>query len=56
VARLICKGKTSKKIAEILFLSKHTVDTHRRKILEKLNIRTTADLIALGQNQNFGKK
>jgi len=56
VARLICKGKTSKEIAEVLFLSKHTVDTHRRKILEKLNIRTTADLIAMGQNQNFGKK
>ncbi len=56
VARLICKGKTSKEIGEILYLSKHTIDTHRRKILEKLNIRTSADLIALGHTRMYSKK
>ncbi len=45
IARLICKRKTSKQIAEILFISKHTVDTHRRKILEKLGVKTTSDLL-----------
>ncbi|NQU87104.1 MAG: response regulator transcription factor [Mariniphaga sp.] len=43
VARLICKGKTSKEIAEILFLSKHTVDTHRRKIINKLGLNSSED-------------
>jgi DNA-binding NarL/FixJ family response regulator len=36
VARLVCRGKTSKEIGEILFISKNTVDTHRRNILQKL--------------------
>lgn len=38
VARLVCRGKTSKEIGELLFISKHTVDTHRRRILNKLGI------------------
>jgi DNA-binding NarL/FixJ family response regulator len=50
VARLICKGLTSKKIAEILFLSKHTVDTHRRKIISKLKLISTDDFNKLDQN------
>lgn len=45
VARLLCKGKTSQEIADILFISKHTVDTHRRKILEKLGVHSTAEII-----------
>lgn len=35
---LICEGKTSKKIAEILFIEQGTVDTHRNKIRKKFNI------------------
>ncbi|NOY95161.1 MAG: response regulator transcription factor [Chlorobi bacterium] len=49
VARLLCKGKTSKEIAEALFISKHTVDTHRRSILEKLGVKTTAELMAINR-------
>lgn len=47
VARLLCKGKTSQHIGDKLFISKHTVDTHRRRILEKLEISSTAELISL---------
>ncbi|MCD6355230.1 MAG: response regulator transcription factor [Prolixibacteraceae bacterium] len=47
VARLICKGKTSLQIGEKLFISKNTVDTHRRRILKKLEIGSTIDLINL---------
>ena len=50
VARLLCKGKTSMQIAEILFISKHTVDTHRRRILEKLRVKRTEDLITFGKS------
>jgi DNA-binding NarL/FixJ family response regulator len=46
VARLLCKGKTSLDIAELLFISKHTVDTHRRRILEKLGIKSTTELLS----------
>lgn len=45
IAKLLCKGKTSQKIADEIFISKHTVDTHRRKILEKLGIKSTVELL-----------
>jgi DNA-binding CsgD family transcriptional regulator len=35
VLELIDKGLTSQAIAKALFISKHTVDTHRRKMLQK---------------------
>ena len=35
VLELIDKGYTSNAIAKALFISKHTVDTHRRKMLQK---------------------
>lgn len=35
VLELIDKGLTSQAIAGMLFISKHTVDTHRRKMLQK---------------------
>lgn len=35
IARLICSGLSSEKVAEQLFISIHTVHTHRRRILEK---------------------
>lgn len=35
---LICYGKTSKEIAEILFIDQGTVDIHRNRIRKKLNI------------------
>jgi len=45
VLKLISQGKTSKEIADILFISKNTVDTHRNKILQKLNIANSASLV-----------
>ena len=38
-------GLTTKEIAELLFLSHHTVDTHRRNILKKSQVKNTAQLI-----------
>lgn len=45
VIRLLAKGLKSQEIAERLFLSRHTVDTHRRRILQKTGSKNTADLI-----------
>lgn len=42
ILQLVAKGKTSKEIGELLHISKHTVDTHRRKILEKTGNKTSA--------------
>ena len=41
---LVVQGMTNKEIAEKLFLSTHTVITHRRNIVRKLEIHSTAGL------------
>ncbi len=47
VISLLVMNKTSKEISEKLCISRHTVDTHRRNILQKLNINTTQELVTL---------
>ncbi len=46
VLDLLCKGLSSKQIAEILYISKHTVDGHRRMLLEKTHTSNTPELIS----------
>lgn len=43
VFELICKGKSNKQIAEILFNSHHTIRTHRNRIWKKLEIKHFSD-------------
>jgi two-component system, NarL family, invasion response regulator UvrY len=45
VLRLIALGKTVGEIASELFLSDNTISTYRARILEKLGMKTTAELI-----------
>jgi len=45
VLRLIAKEYTNGEIADRLFISIRTVDTHRRNILEKLQLKNTAGLV-----------
>ena len=42
---LIGQGKTPTEIAEQLILSVKTVSTYRTRVLEKLNLQSTAELI-----------
>ncbi len=42
---LISEGLISKEIANNLFISVHTVNTHRQKILEKLNVTNSIEAI-----------
>lgn len=44
IVKLITKGLTSKEIAEQLFLSPRTIETHRHNILKKLNLPNAAQL------------
>lgn len=42
---LVHKGLTSSKIADTLFLSKCTIDTHRKNIIRKTNVNSLQELI-----------
>jgi DNA-binding NarL/FixJ family response regulator len=44
VLQLVAEGKSSKEIGAILNIAVPTVETHRRQIVEKLNLRTIAEL------------
>jgi len=44
IFQLIGKGQATGAIAEALFLSKHTIDTHRENIKRKLAIKTGSEL------------
>lgn len=45
VLRLICAECTNAEIAEKLFISKRTVESHRQRILEKIGAKNTAGLV-----------
>ncbi|NLA50255.1 MAG: helix-turn-helix transcriptional regulator, partial [Bacteroidales bacterium] len=45
IAHLIGLGKTRSEIAEILFISKLTLDNHRKHIRQKTGVQTTAELL-----------
>ena len=45
ILQLLAEGKANKEVAAALNISPYTVETHRRHILEKLNLHTPAELI-----------
>ena len=45
IFQLIAEGKTNKEIAALLFLSPSTVDTHRSRIMEKLDVHSAAEIV-----------
>ncbi|PCH88413.1 MAG: hypothetical protein COB88_03935 [Flavobacteriales bacterium] len=45
IVRLIAEGFTNKEIGDRLFISTHTVMTHRKNIMNKLGINNTAGLV-----------
>lgn len=53
VIKLIAEGLTSQDIADKLFISPRTVDTHRRNLLQKLNVKNTAELIKYAIKHNI---
>ncbi len=45
VLHLLASGKTNKEVATLLELSTYTVETHRTRIMQKLNLHNTAELV-----------
>jgi two-component system response regulator NreC len=45
ILRLICDGFSSKDISEKLFISINTVETHRKRILLKLNVKNSVGVV-----------
>ena len=45
VLQIIAEGKTNKEIATLLQLSVYTVEAHRGRIMEKLNLHSTGDIV-----------
>ncbi|MEP7309175.1 MAG: response regulator transcription factor [Acidobacteriota bacterium] len=45
VFQLIAEGRSNKQMAELLFLSVSTVETHRAHIMEKLDVHNAAELV-----------
>lgn len=45
ILKLVASGLSSKEIAEKLFISPRTVDTHRNNLMQKLDIHNIAGLI-----------
>ena len=53
VLQLIAEGLINKEIAEKLFISITTVDTHRNSLLSKFDVKNTANLIRLAAQHNL---
>jgi DNA-binding NarL/FixJ family response regulator len=53
IVKLTAKGLIAKEIASELNLSIHTVYTHRKNILEKLDLKTSSELVLYAINNGF---
>ena len=45
ILQLVAEGMTNQEIADLLFISPATVDTHRKNIMTKLDIHSVAGLV-----------
>lgn len=53
IIKLIAEGSSNKEVADKLFLSTHTVTTHRKNIMNKLGINNTAGLVLFAVRENL---
>jgi DNA-binding NarL/FixJ family response regulator len=55
ILQLIAEGLSSRKIAERLFISEHTVSTHRKNVLKRYRMESTMELIAFAVKNKWIK-
>ena len=53
IIEYIAQGFTTKEIAAQLFLSVHTVMTHRKNIMNKLGVKNTAGIVIYAVKENL---
>lgn len=53
IIRLVCQEYSSKQIAATLHLSEFTVNTHRKNIQRKLNVKNVAGLVAFAKEHHL---
>ncbi len=53
IVRLVAEGYAAKQVADQLCLSIHTVNTHRKNIMAKLNVNNTAGLVMYAIRENI---
>src|SRR5262249_61330528 len=53
ILQLVAEGKTTKDIANMLYLSIHTVETHRRHLMEKLDLHSKAEIISYAMRKGI---
>ena len=53
ILKLIAEGKSSKEIADLLFISVRTVDNHRANMMEKLNLKKATDLVKYAVQKGY---
>jgi two-component system response regulator NreC len=53
IVKLIGQGKTSQEIADMLFIGKTTVDTHRKNILKKLSLHGKSELMRYSMERKY---
>lgn len=53
IIRLTAQGLTEQEMADNLFISKHTVHTHKKNIFRKLHLHTNADLVKFAYENNL---
>ncbi len=53
ILKLIASGKTTSHIAEMLYLSKFTVENHRKNLLQKLKVKNVAELISTATREGL---
>lgn len=53
VITLIAEGFTNVEISEKLFLSRHTVNTHRKNIMNKLGVKNTAGIVMFAVKEKY---
>lgn len=53
IITLIAEGLTNGQIAEQLFLSNHTINTHRKNIMNKLGVKNTAGIVMYAVKTNL---
>ncbi|MCY7356871.1 MAG: response regulator transcription factor [Rudanella sp.] len=53
IIRLTAQGLTELELAGAIFISKHTVHTHKKNIFKKLHLHTNADLVKFAYENNL---